>query len=286
MKYVVIIPAHNEAHYLSGLLDSLIAQTEYPEEIILVNDHSTDETEIIMQQYAQKYDWINYLNRISTQNHQPGAKVVAAFKEGLEALTVSYDILVKLDADLVLPNDYFEVLLNAFEAPNVGIAGGFCYEKDGRGVWKKNHPMHNDHVRGAFKAYRKECYEQIGGIRSAMGWDTLDELLGLFHGFSSRTLPQLKVKHLRPLGNAYSPSKAARLQGEAFYRMRYGFLLSFLAICKYAWNKKSMPSLWYLLGGFMNAFFCRTPFLVNPVEGVFIRNYRWSRIRHTKGIKK
>ena len=282
MNYVVIIPAHNEAHYLSGLLDSLISQTELPKEIILVNDHSTDETEIIMQEYARKYYIVNYLNRRSTQNHQPGAKVVDAFKEGLQALTTSYDILVKLDADLVLPNDYFEGLLTTFETPNVGIAGGFCYEEDENGVWKKNHPMHNDHVRGAFKAYRKECYDQIGGLRSAMGWDTLDELLARYNGFSVLSLEQLKVKHLRPVGAAYSSEKTARLQGEAFYRMRYGFLLGFLAIGKYAWNKKSIRSFWYLFSGYLNAFLCRKPFLVNPTEGAFIRNYRWRGIRRKK----
>ena len=49
MKYVVIIPAHNEANYLSGLLESLFAQSTLPAEVVLVNDQSTDETEKIMQ---------------------------------------------------------------------------------------------------------------------------------------------------------------------------------------------------------------------------------------------
>ena len=40
MIYSVIIPAHNEAVFLPGLLDSLCAQDHLPVEVILVNDNS------------------------------------------------------------------------------------------------------------------------------------------------------------------------------------------------------------------------------------------------------
>lgn len=282
MKYVVIIPAHNEAHYLPGLLDSLMAQSHLPDQIVLINDASADNTEAIMQDYTNKYARINYINRPSAKTHQPGAKVVDAFKEGLQSIKTPYDILVKLDADLLLPNDYFKVLLNVFKDPKVGIAGGFCYEQNEKGEWEKNHPMHNDHVRGAFKAYKKECYDQIGGLASAMGWDTLDELLARHKGFSVLSLEQLKVKHLRPLGSAYSSPKVARLQGQAFYRMRYGFFIGFLAMSKHAWNKRSAPIFLGLLIGFFSAFLGRSSFLVNPTEGTFIRKYRWNQIRFKK----
>ena len=43
--------------------------------------------------------------------------------------------------------------------------------------WQLNHPMNKDHVRGAFKAYIKNCFKAIGGLKKAMGWDTIDELL-------------------------------------------------------------------------------------------------------------
>ena len=49
MKYVVIIPAHNEAKLLPGLLESLYSQSLPAQEIILVNDQSLDQTEAIMQ---------------------------------------------------------------------------------------------------------------------------------------------------------------------------------------------------------------------------------------------
>ena len=94
-----------------------------------------------------------------------------------------------------------------------------------------NHPMKLDHVRGAFKAYHTRCFDEMQGLRSAMGWDTVDELLARYYGYEVKTLTELKVKHLRPVGTHYKET-IAQEQGQAFYRIRYGFLLSVLAALK------------------------------------------------------
>jgi hypothetical protein len=52
-----------------------------------------------------------------------------------------------------------------------------------------------DNIRGAFKAYRKECFEAIGGLKPAMGWDTVDELLCRFYNWKIKTDATLHVKH-------------------------------------------------------------------------------------------
>ena len=278
MKYVVIIPAHNEAKLLPGLLESLYKQSLPAQEIILVNDQSSDQTEVIMQAAAKQNANTTYLNHYSSNEHLPGAKVVNAFNFGLNAIKTDYDFIVKLDADLILPTNYFTRIAEAFQDPQTGMAGGFCYEKNERGEWKKNHPMHQDHIRGAFKAYRKSCFEAIGGLRSAMGWDTVDELLARYHGFSVKTIEDLHVKHLRPIGSHYKASAAQR-QGKAFYQMRYGAILSFLASLKSIVKKRSI--LWGvgLLLGYLKARFSVTSFMVTKEEGKFIRAYRWGQIK-------
>lgn len=278
MKYVVIIPAHNEAKLLPGLLESLYKQSLPAQEIILVNDQSSDQTEVIMQAAAKQNTNTTYLNHRSSNEHLPGAKVVNAFNFGLNAIKTEYDFIVKLDADLILPTDYFIGIAQAFQDPKTGMAGGFCYEQNEQGEWKKNHPMHQDHIRGAFKAYRKSCFEAMGGLRSAMGWDTVDELLARYHGFSVKTIEELHVKHLRPIGSHYKASAAQR-QGKAFYQMRYGGILSFLASLKSIAKKRSL--LWGvgLLWGYLKAVFSATPFMVTREEGQFIRAYRWTQIK-------
>lgn len=74
MRISIVIPAHNEAAFLKDCLDSFVAQTYLPNEIIVVDDNSSDDTFKIVQSYAQKYDWIKVLQRNSTDKHVPGKK--------------------------------------------------------------------------------------------------------------------------------------------------------------------------------------------------------------------
>ena len=276
-NYSVIIPAHNEANFLEGMMQSLCKQSVQATEIVLVNDNSTDQTEALMERFAKEYKNIHYVNHPSTDQHLPGSKVIQAFTFGFKNLKQPFEVIVKLDADLILPNNYFEELLPVFENPKIGIAGGFCFEQNVNGQWKRNHPMGQDHVRGAFKAYSKECFSEIGGLRPAMGWDTIDELLARFFGFETQTLDQLEVKHLRPLGAGYS-ARSTQLQGVAFYSMRYGILLSVLASLKNALTQKSTRTFFQLIKGFQKAKQEQTPFLITAEQGKFIRNYRWNKI--------
>ena len=92
-------------------------------------------------------------------------------------------------------------------------------EKDGK--WLKENLTNKNHLRGALKSYRKECFEAIGGLKEAMGWDTVDELLAQYHGWELLVVEDLVVKHLRPTASRYNP-QAQYMQGGMFYRLRYG----------------------------------------------------------------
>ena len=279
MEYYVVIPAHNEADYLAEMLDSLLAQTVLPKKIVIVNDHSTDGTEAIIDTYASTSTLVQKLNRSSAAEHMPGSKVIEAFNHGLTVLDNAYDVIVKLDADLILPPTYFERIAQHFTADcSIGIAGGFIYEKTSIGHWEINHPMDKDHIRGAFKAYSKACFNAIGGLKNAMGWDTVDELLAKYHGFSLLTDPSLVVKHLRPTGKSYTP-KTRTLQGKAMYTMRYGFWITCIASLKMAYRQKSVGVFKQNMTGFFNAKKEGVPFLINEEEGAFIRRLRWKNIR-------
>ncbi len=279
MQYYIVIPAHNEAAFLSDTLTSVLQQTLAPKKVIVVNDNSTDTTEEIIDHFSSKNSFFEKVNTQSSQEHMPGSKVVNAFNKGLEKLGDDYDFLVKLDADIILPPDYFKEIARTFkEQPKVGIAGGFAYEQEADGSWKLNHPMNKDHVRGAFKAYTKTCFTAIGGLKSAMGWDTVDELLARFHGFEIHTNDALKAKHLRPLGDAYN-AKAKLLQGKAMFRLRYGFWISAIASLKMAWKQKKPKAFIHNLQGYFKAKKEKSTFLVTKEEGVFIRALRWNGIK-------
>lgn len=278
MKYYVIIPAHNEAKYVALTLQSLLEQTKRPDKIVVVDDHSTDETANIVTSLAQTNTSIQLLNIRSDAQHLPGSKVIRAFNKGLDILDDEYDFIVKLDADLILPTHYFSTISSHFESdPSVGMAGGFAYiEKNGQ--WILENLTDKDHIRGAFKSYRKACFEAIGGLQPAMGWDTVDELLARFYGWKVVTDDSLQVKHLKPTGASYN--KTARFkQGEAFYALGYGLLITSIASAKLAWMKRKPLLFFDYVRGFLKAKFNQQPLLVTADQAKFVRRYRWQKMK-------
>ena len=282
MKYSVVIPAYNEARFIGLTLDSLMRQTVLPVQVVVANDNSTDETAAIAARYAKKYPFVSVVSNPSQNIHLPGSKVIRAFNAGLKELRDPYDIIVKLDADLILPDHYFETVCAAFSDPSTGMAGGFAYiQKDGQ--WVLESLADHDHIRGAFKAYRRELFEQMQGLRPAMGWDTADELLARYYGWKVVTLKNLKVKHLKPTGASYD--KAARYkQGESFYTLGYGFSITLVASIKLA-AKKGKPLLFFdYLAGFLKAKRAGVAPLVTPDQAKFIRNYRYKKMLGKIGV--
>ena len=278
MKYYIVIPSYNEEAFISLTLQSLISQTLLPKKVVVVNDNSTDKTAEIVLAFAKENPFISLVNKTSENVHLPGSKVIQAFQKGFDTLDDNYDIIVKLDADLILPNNYFERISEIFEKDSkVGMAGGFCYiEKNGD--WVLENLTDKDHIRGALKAYRKETFKQIGGLKAAMGWDTVDELLCKFYEWKVVTDDSLHVKHLKPTGANYN--KTARYkQGEAFYTLGYGFFITAIASAKLAMMKKKPFLFLDYMKGFGKAKSSNTPLLVNQEQAKFIRKYRFQKMK-------
>lgn len=274
MNFYIVIPAHNEASVIGLTLDSLLKQTLLPKRLIVVNDNSTDKTESIVEAYAKKHDWITLLNSKSSNEHLPGSKIINAFYKGYNTLDGNYDVICKFDADLIFPANYLEQLAIHFNSNSkLGMAAGFCYiEKNDQ--WVLENLTRKDHIRGALKAYRKDCFIQIGELKPSMGWDTVDELLAKFYNWEILTDDSLHVKHLKPTGASYN--KASKyLQGEAMYKMRYGFLITLISALKLAFRKKSFQLFKDYINGYFKAKKERVEFLVTKEQGQFIRRLRW-----------
>ncbi len=278
MNYYIVIPAHNEEKFIGLTLDSLVNQTVLPKKAVIVNDNSTDKTAKIVASYIEKHPWISLVDKKSDAIHLPGSKVIQAFQAGLDTLDENYDIIVKGDSDLIFPSNYFETIIKHFESdPKIGMAGGFAYiEKNGD--WILENLTDKDHIRGAFKAYRKETFKQIGSLKPAMGWDTVDELLCKFYHWKVITDESLHVKHLKPTGANYN--KTARYkQGEAFYTLGYGFFITAVASLKLA-MRKGKPLLFIdYIKGFWKAKAEKKTMLVTPEQAKFVRAYRWKKMK-------
>lgn len=155
----IVIPAHNEAHYLPYALRSVLIAIQRIEprcEIIVVDDASTDET-----------------GRIATES---GAKVVRVDLRQIAAVrnagarAATGELLVFLDADTRLPA---ETLLAAWEAHRRGCAGGGCrIEFDAplglaaRSMLRLWNTMSRTFrwAAGSFLFARRDAFEEVGGF--------------------------------------------------------------------------------------------------------------------------
>jgi poly-beta-1,6-N-acetyl-D-glucosamine synthase len=218
--YVVITPVRNESAFIEKTLTSMIHQTVCPVEWVIVNDGSSDGTEAIVTKWAQSHPWIRLVNRTDRGARQRGQGVIEAFYAGYEALTEAFDYIVKLDGDVSFGSAYFMSLIEKFAAnPRLGIAGGGVYESlDGK-AWALY--TTKDHVRGATKMYRRACFEAIGGLAPAMGWDGIDEWKALSLGWQVESFLQFPMYHYRFTGAATGFLKSCIEQGNGAYRIGY-----------------------------------------------------------------
>ena len=277
VKIDIIIPAHNEAALIGKTLESLVSQTLLPRQLLVVDDNSSDRTAAVVEEYSAKFPFVRLIKSTSTASHLPGSKVINAFYKGYENLDEDYEVICKYDADLIFPKNYLEKIAEHFNSdPKIGMAGGFC-QISRNGEWVLENLTNRDHLRGALKAYRKECFLEIGKLKPSMGWDTVDELLAQYHGWKIKTDESLMVKHLKPTGMVYGKEAKLR-QGEAFYKLHYGLPITLIASAKLAFNKRKPGMFLDYLQGYFKARSRRLPYLVSEKEGAFIRRLRYKKM--------
>lgn len=102
----VIVPAFNEEKNISKALDSLINQTSLPEEIIVVDDGSTDRTKDIVSKYIEKYPFIRY-------HFQVNSGLAASRCTGIKLATQEY--IGFLDSDDEWTSNFSSNIKNFFK---------------------------------------------------------------------------------------------------------------------------------------------------------------------------
>jgi glycosyltransferase involved in cell wall biosynthesis len=218
---VVISPVRDEEAYIEKTLLSMLRQTVIPKEWIIANDGSTDETGKIIEEYAKRYSWIKPIHRKDRGSRKPGSGVVEAFYSAYKCLKTSdWDYLVKLDGDLSFDEDYFErCFLHFSDNPKLGIGGGMIYHYLNGELKVEKQPLF--HVRGATKIYKRECWNSIGGLLEAPGWDTLDEVKANMLGYETQSFKELCVIHHRLTGTSVSKWANSVKDGRANYIAGY-----------------------------------------------------------------
>ena len=115
LRISVIVCAHNEAHYLSACLHSLLAQSRQPDEILVINNASTDETRAVALQ-------VPHVRVVD----EPRKGLVIARETG--RLAATGDVLVYVDADCRAPLTWLARIERASRRPRAaGAVGAYRY---------------------------------------------------------------------------------------------------------------------------------------------------------------
>jgi glycosyltransferase involved in cell wall biosynthesis len=110
----VVVPNYNHASYLSTALNAILAQKVLPDEIVIVDDGSTDDSRSLIEH------WISREARIRAVFNLSNRGAIASINRGLELARGKYVCLMAAD-DLAYPNFFSEALAALRNAPDVAL---------------------------------------------------------------------------------------------------------------------------------------------------------------------
>ncbi len=288
-QYGIVTPAYNEADYLARTIDGVAQQTVRPVRWVIVDDGSTDDTATIIGSYARKYSFIHYLQRQRLPEDPYFARNVYAIMDGVHHVqTLRYEFLAILDADIILPPDYYEWILAQFRAdPNLGVASGIYENLVGGRLWKVLNDRRS--TPKALQVFRRTCFEQIGGYLALTrgGEDTCACVMARMHGWRTWSFSQVKAVHQRPTGlrNARGLLRARFMQGLCEYGLSTHPLFMILKSLRRCFLESPL-----LLGGILRlsgyayGYVKREPCQIPAEVAAYVRHEQMSRVLYFNRI--
>ncbi|SDE66500.1 glycosyltransferase [Riemerella columbipharyngis] len=270
MRFLIVIPIHNEAGSILACVQSLEAQTYRDFRVVLVDDGSSDDTPKLIDDFAQCHNRFSVLH-LEPSEHQPGAKVVRTFYKGLDTQSLEdIEVICKFDADIIFPENYLQRLNDIYtDNDDVGMASGLLYIEH-NGVWLHEAVANKNHIRGAIKSYRKECFQKMKGIRPTLGWDNIDVMLAQMYGYRVFVDRSIYVKQIRPTAYKYQSKKAEKL-GEYFYNIGLDIPLAIISALKSALKNRSPKAFFVIIKTYWRQ---NHQHELTSEEIAFIRKYR------------
>ena len=201
MKISVVICAHNEQDWLGDTLGSLLKQSRLADEILVVNNASTDNTAEIVRKFSLAHPEANI--RLIDEAHKG---LHHARETGWR--NACGDIIVTTDADIRFPGQWLQLYEQAFSAqPDVAAISGpvryydalafinwmtafFEYINQPEGIGR--YFTKEYHVNGGNSAFQRSALEAVNGY--------LDKPKGTFedmHIAAKLQANQQKIRYLR-----------------------------------------------------------------------------------------
>jgi len=280
LRYVLMTAAYNEEAFIARTIESVVAQTMLPARWIIASDGSTDRTDEIVSSFAGRYAFIQLL-RVE-RSHLRGviSKINALSLAYKQLEQVKHDFVGNLDADVSLPDTYFEQLITFFRSDSrLGICGGsICEER--HGVFRPRPTNRLSSVAHAAQLVRRECYEAVGGYRPLKygGEDWCAEVSARMMGWSVRTLPQINVLHYRPTGGADRRMLHYYRQGKMDFTLGSHPLFELMKCARRISERPWGLAAAARLAGFLWSYTTREPRLVTQEFVTFLRAEQRNRL--------
>jgi glycosyltransferase involved in cell wall biosynthesis len=128
----VVIPCYNQARYLSAAIESVLAQTHAPAEVVVVDDGSEDDIKAVTARWSS----IRCLR-------QANSGLAAARNAGFRETRSPYIVFLDAD-DVLLPNALEEGLAALLKSPDAALSYGRFYRMNTEGRHIEAH--HADRV--------------------------------------------------------------------------------------------------------------------------------------------
>jgi len=182
----IISTVKNEGATIRELLDSILSQSYLPDEIIIVDGGSEDNTLDILKSYEPSFRklGVRFKILIDTQANIPEGR-------NLAIQNATSEIIVSVDGGCVLHKDFIRFIVTPFMASKVDVVGGryevYTRSKLGRVVAELMIPGFKRILRnpgnflppGGAIAFKRQCWDLVGGFPSWLnaGEDTLYDIL-------------------------------------------------------------------------------------------------------------
>jgi len=114
VEVTLICTLYNEGESIRDLLDSLIAQTETPEEAVFVDGGSTDNTQKIIEEYTEDNPWIKLVV-------DEGCNIAEGRNTAIE--NASNDYIIGTDGGCILEKNWVKRMKEEFEKGNEALSG-------------------------------------------------------------------------------------------------------------------------------------------------------------------
>ena len=277
LNYALITPVKNEEINLINLSDVIIKQSILPIIWVIINDYSEDNTGNIIKQLMKKYSWIECINIKKSKVRNLDEKFAKICNLGFryaiskcieKKIEIKY--LIKVDADMIFENTCIEKMLTEFENDKkLGIASPTVIDISQKSLIDK---IKNDLREGkkidpsikqasfrfhfepsdGLRLYKKQTYEEIGGIPITKSPDTVVAVKSKFKNWESRQIDDVIAISIRETGSTVK--NTFRLQGSKKYYLNYNPIIIIFYFFLLT-SKSRIKDAFSFLSGFLIEFF-------------------------------